>query len=315
MAQAQASPSPGTSRLWVSSLIPHRLSALSGQLRGYLELAKIRISGVSTLSAATGYIAMAHRVDLGLLWACLGTLFLACSASALNQIQEARFDALMERTRNRPIPSQRMAPGDALLFSAVVGLTGLGVLLVASGALPALLGLTALVWYNAVYTPLKRVSAFAVIPGSVIGALPPAIGWTAAGGAWSDPPLLAMSFFFFLWQVPHFWLLLFRLGQDYHRAGYPTLLRLFSRPQLARITTAWMALSAGVVVLLPLFGFAQTAAAPHFLAVCAILLIATAAWVWRGRGEIGRFGRAFAAVNLFALAVMAVLVVDALVSQ
>lgn len=292
-----------------------RGSSFSGRVAGFAELAKLRISAVSTLSAATGYIVLAHRVDAVLFWACLGTLLLACSASCLNQVQERRHDALMERTRNRPLPSRRLQVREAALFAGLLGFSGVGVLLLASGAVPALLGIAALVWYNGIYTPLKRWSAFAVIPGSVIGALPPAIGWTAAGGRWNDPEILALSAFFFIWQVPHFWLLLFRLEQDYTRAGFPTLLQLFSRPQLGRVTAVWMAISAGVVVLLPFFGFARGVATPHVLAVATVLLIVVAVQVWMGKGETRRFGRAFAAINLFALVVMVALIADALVMR
>jgi hypothetical protein len=84
-------------------------------------------------------------------------------------------------------------------------------------------------WYNGVYTFLKRKSPFAAIPGAVIGAIPPAIGWICGKGALSfDPQILALSFFFFIWQVPHFWLLLLNFGRDYEKAGFPSLTRIFN---------------------------------------------------------------------------------------
>src|SRR5262249_55606588 len=153
-----------------------------------------KITLASTLTAGAGYFALARRVDVGLLTSCLGVLFLAMGSAALNQWQERTLDARMERTRRRPIPSGAMSPADALAVVAV--LAGAGVfLLLRSSALAAALGLAAMAWYNGVYTFLKRVTAFAAVPGALIGALPPAIGWTAAGGSPLDRPVLALCFF------------------------------------------------------------------------------------------------------------------------
>lgn len=287
-------------------------AARRGTLALLAELTKVRISAVSTLSAATGYIAAAGTVDLGLLWACLGTMLLACGASALNEVQERDLDAQMERTRHRPIPSGRIGARDALGVAVTCALAGTGVLLTASGLWPALFGVAALLWYNGLYTPLKRRSAFAVVPGSVIGSLPPAIGWTAGGGGPADPALLALAFFFFVWQVPHFWLLLFRLGPDYERAGFPTLTRIFSLAQLSRLTFVWMAATAASCLLLPLFGLSRSPWAALGLALTAVALIASGVGILRSKGEGSSFRGAFMGINLFALAVMTLLAADAL---
>jgi protoheme IX farnesyltransferase len=169
-----------------------------------LELTKFRISALATVSAGTGYVACRHGLDWGLATLFVGTLLMAMAASTLNEVQEWRTDALMERTRNRPIPRGAVAPATAAGLAVALGTGGFLLLLAAHGWATALLGLLALAWYNGLYTPLKRVSAFAVVPGSVIGALPPAMGWAAAGGRLGDPAVLALCFFFFLWQVPHF---------------------------------------------------------------------------------------------------------------
>jgi heme o synthase len=97
-----------------------------------------------------------------------------------------------------------------------------------------------LIWYNGIYTPLKKINPLAIIPGSLVGSIPPAVGWTAAGGNILDPQIIILSFFFFIWQIPHFWLLLLIFGKDYENAGFPTLMQIFSSDQLARITFIWI---------------------------------------------------------------------------
>jgi heme o synthase len=97
-----------------------------------------------------------------------------------------------------------------------------------------------LFFYNLVYTPLKKVTAFAVIPGSMVGALPPVIGWTAAGGGLVSENILIVASFFFIGQIPHFWLLLLMFGDQYKLAGMPSLTDIFSEVQIKRITYTWI---------------------------------------------------------------------------
>ena len=282
------------------------------------DLTKLPISAMSSLTAAMGYVAFARRLEWGLLTAVLGTVLLAMGASALNEWQERDYDALMERTRRRPLPTGEISPAAALALALFLGTSGFEVLLLAHGWTAALLGLLAMVWYNGVYTPLKRVTAFAAFPGSLIGALPPAIGWAAAGGSLSDPAILALCFVFFIWQVPHFWLLLFIHGADYEHAGFPTLTSRFTPPQLARLSFTWMAATAASCALVPLFG--GISSRPAFVA-----LVASAAWlVWKAArllrpcvkpGEPPPFRRAFMHINLFALLLMLAVVLDPVFSR
>src|SRR5512133_1458396 len=134
---------------------------------------------------------------------------------------------MLPRTAGRPIPHGDISAGRATLVAVILAVSGFLVLLAAHNLTSALLGALALAWYNGFYTPLKRISAFAVVPGSLIGALPPAIGSTAAGGSVADPSVLALAFVFFIWQVPHFSLLVGLHDEGYEAAGYPTLVGLF----------------------------------------------------------------------------------------
>jgi len=183
-------------------------------------------------------------------------------------------------------------------------LAGLFLLLQTNGAWPAVLGLAALFWYNVLYTYLKRITPFAAVPGALVGAIPPAIGWTAAGGQVLDPAILSVAFFFFVWQVPHFWLLLLIHGQDYKRAGYPALTDVFSSPQLKRITAAWMAATATACLLLPFFRVVRSP-------VVALGFVVAAGWLSRdslrligmGRRHFS-FGLAFRGINFYALSII-----------
>lgn len=222
-------------------------------LRIASELGKFRITFVVCISALTGYIMQAGRMDAGALAPVLGVFLLASGASALNQCQEAHFDARMKRTRRRPIPSGRISPAGAFFIAGTMVLLGLSGLASAAQNEIAVfaLGLLSLFWYNLIYTYLKRVTAFAVVPGAVIGAIPPVIGWTAAGGHPGDPVIFAVAFFFFIWQIPHFWLLALMHNEDYDAAGFPLLTRVFSRLQVYRITYMWIVATAATGLAIP----------------------------------------------------------------
>lgn len=281
-------------------------------IRIFLELTKFRIAAFSTLSAATGFVVFSRSLRWGILSSCLGTLLLALGACALNEWQDRELDARMERTRRRPIPSGRLAPTTALATACALVLVGACLLWTVHGATSAILGLFAVGWYNGVYTYLKRASAFAVVPGSIIGALPPAIGWTAAGGEAGDPHVLALCFFFFVWQVPHFWLLLFIIGTEYEKVGLPSLTAILGRAQLGRLTFVWMVGTAASSLLLRLFGLIASPQLSLALAGAGIWLVWRASRLLRGGDDRSTFGRAFGGINLYALLVMSLLVVDAL---
>ena len=289
------------------------VGAISRRLLVFAELTKIRIAGLSTLSAATGYGVFLRAADPGILTCCLGVLLLAMGACALNEFQDRDLDRLMARTRRRPIPAGAIRPGTALAAAILLIAGGLLVLWRLHGPAAPLLGSIAVGWYNGVYTSLKRVWAFAVVPGALIGALPPVIGWAAAGGDPLDPRVAGLAFFFFIWQVPHFWLLLFEHGSDYEEAGLPCLTRLFSRRQLASLTFIWMLATLASSLLLFLYSLADSPWTGLGLAVCGIWLAWRAVGLVRGDSGEKSFSPAFRSINLYALLVMALLVADALI--
>lgn len=229
---------------------------ISGDLGAILELTKARITLAVTLSAATGHVLFTEKLTLELLLPTAGIFLLACGASALNQVQEARIDSRMRRTRSRPIPEGRITADWALFVALLFAGGGFYLLSCIEAHTLSVLGFAGftLFWYNGVYTYLKRVTAFAVIPGALVGAVPPIIGWMAGGGLPLDPMIVKVAFFFFIWQIPHFWLLLLQHGREYEEAGLPTLTAVLSGEQIARITFMWIAALAATGVLVAVTG-------------------------------------------------------------
>jgi protoheme IX farnesyltransferase len=189
-----------------------------------------------------------------------GVGLLAAGCSALNQVQERDVDARMERTRRRPVACGRLSTRAGLALALT--LTGGGLLLLATaGATVFVFGAFALLWYNGVYTPLKRRTSFAVLPGALCGALPPLIGWAAAGGELADFRIVLFAGLIFLWQIPHFWFFALKHREDFQRAGLPTVFTRFTPPQIHRLALAWVLSLACATLLLPAFGLLQHPAA------------------------------------------------------
>jgi protoheme IX farnesyltransferase len=277
-------------------------------IRRIARLFRVRIAVLAALSTATGYLVLRPQFTLGLGVACAGVLLLASGASALNQWQEPDIDARMARTRTRPLPSGLLRPRQALAAACMLVASGALVLSI-SGARAVGLGLTAVLAYNAVYTPLKRTTALAAVPGGLVGVIPPAIGWTVAGGASDDPRLLALAFFLFVWQVPHFWLLLLCRADEYADAQLPSLAGRLGPRALGRLTFVWMASAALAAPLLSWSGLTHSS-------WTALALLLAAAWLLYEALPLLRAEATqpppFRAINVFACAVMSLLIVDAL---
>lgn len=190
----------------------------------YLALAKPRITLLVVLTTLVGFQAAAPRASDGttLLATLLGTGLLAAGASALNMLLERRTDALMHRTRNRPLAAGRLRPVEGLGFGLLLSLLGLWVLLWLAGSLAAAVALVTWSSYLFLYTPLKTRSSLSTIVGAFPGALPPVIGWAAARGS-LEPGAFVLFAIVFLWQIPHFLAIAWIYREDYARAGLPML--------------------------------------------------------------------------------------------
>ncbi|MFA5511915.1 MAG: protoheme IX farnesyltransferase [Candidatus Kapaibacterium sp.] len=279
-------------------------------LDAILELSKVRITFFVAISGLVGYILAGNGLSLELIPVLFGIFILSCGSAALNHYQEINTDAMMMRTKNRPLPTGKISKNFAL--TSIISMSAAGLLLIwqFSNFTAFLLGIGALLSYNLIYTPLKRVTAFAIMPGAIVGAMPPAIGWVAAGGSVTDPKLFVLGLFFFVWQIPHFWFLLLMYDNDYRRAGFPTLSKYFSDTQLKRITYVWVAALAASCMLIPLFGLT------HNLFTNLLLLVAGFVLVWRTKALVAEFDErfnfrlAFIDINVYVLAVVTLLSID-----
>lgn len=189
-----------------------------------LELTKPRITVMVVFTALVGFV-MGSRGGVspsGLAAALLGVALVASGASALNMLLERDTDALMHRTRARPLPGGRLLPLEVALFGTSLTAVGLLALYWLSGATAAAVGFATWASYVFVYTPLKRRTSLSTLVGAVPGALPPVIGWAAARGT-VDPPAFVLFAILFLWQIPHFLAIAWIYREDYARGGLPML--------------------------------------------------------------------------------------------
>lgn len=273
---------------------------------------KYKVSLAVTFTTAIGYLVYAGSFDLKLLYAVIGVFLLSGGASALNEIQERKYDIKMIRTRNRPIPSNRISPLRALFIAFVLIIAGSAFLLSTNNTSALYLGLFNIIWYNGVYTYLKRVTPFAVVPGSLTGAVPAFIGWTAAGGYLLDPKIILIGFFLFIWQVPHFWFLLLKYGKEYEEAGFPAISTILPPQNLKFITYIWVIATSITTLMFPLFHFFESGTLYTLVFLLNIWLVITFTQLTFNI-KIGiNFKRTFATINVFMLIIMLLLAVEAI---
>lgn len=192
-----------------------------GRIGDYLELTKFRLSLLVLVVTAAGYVVGAHgsTSGFGLIHAVLGTALVAFAANSLNQVVEREFDRLMNRTQDRPVAAGRMSVREATIFGWLCAVVGVVYLWLAANALAAGLAFATFAIYLFVYTPMKRRTWMNTLIGAIPGALPPVIGYAAAGG---DSPFIAGTLFavVYLWQMPHFFAIAWMYRDDYARGGY-----------------------------------------------------------------------------------------------
>jgi heme o synthase len=277
-------------------------------LNSVLALMKYKVSIAVTFTAITGYVVYAGHFNLETLYLVLGVFFLAGGSSALNECQESEYDARMERTKNRPIPTGKISRENAWVVSSVFIVVGLLILYLAFGEVTTLLGVVNLVWYNLIYTYLKRVTPFAVVPGALVGAIPALMGWTAAGGYVFETTIIFIAFFLFIWQIPHFWLLMIKYGKQYEEAGFKTINQAVSPANLKMVIFAWVVATSFSSIIVPLF--LVNISLPFFLIIFTLNLLFIAVFTKLSFGNIAEnFHKSFISINLYMMLFMLLLII------
>ncbi len=194
-------------------------------LRAWLDLAKLRLNALVVFAVGATFV-IAERGEihwLRLISTVAGATLTASASSALNMAIEHDFDALMQRTQQRPIPRGAIGRRAAIAFGAALALSGLAILVVFVNPTATLVAAATLGIYLGVYTPLKRRTTLNTIVGAVPGALPVMLGWAGARGNVHDPDVWALCGVLFLWQIPHFLAIARRHREDYARGGFRML--------------------------------------------------------------------------------------------
>lgn len=196
------------------------------KVQDYAQFIKLRLSSLVVLSAAIGFVIGSHEVNWGKMFLLiLGGFLVTGSSNGFNQIIEKNLDKLMDRTQNRPLPRGRMSINESVALASIMGTLGIVILWVFMNPLAGILGAIALILYTAVYTPLKRITPFAVFVGAFPGAVPPLLGYVASTTGFGEIPFEAWILFVvqFMWQFPHFWAIAWVLDDDYKKAGFRML--------------------------------------------------------------------------------------------
>jgi protoheme IX farnesyltransferase len=283
------------------------------KLSVYGELVKYKLSFAVSMSAGTGYLLYRNAPDPGIIPLLCGVFLLASGSAALNQYTERNIDAIMERTCRRPIPSHRISFIQVKrIFSLLIPAGSLIILM--DGIIPFSLGILNVVLYNFVYTSLKKKTAFSIIPGALVGAIPPLIGFTSAGGTVLNSRILLFSVFMFLWQIPHFWLLLIKHGKEYRDAGIVTISDYLSDTQIKKVVFVWILFTSAMLLF---FSGLSDIFSRYFLFTVLILNPFFIFFFYRllfSERSYNNLKSAFLILNLFSVLIMLLLAADSVLS-
>lgn len=263
------------------------------------RLLRLPLALLNGVAAAGGYLLFPGAVVQAPFWlACAGVTLLGAGSSALNQVLERDIDAIMARTRHRPLPTGELSVRGATAIGAGCLLAGCALLVAGGSLLPPLLGGAGVFWYLCVYTPLKRRTSLSLALGALCGALPPIIGWCVAGGSAGDARIILLAGLLYLWQMPHFWIFQRRHLADYRAAGLPICA---DGTQGERICRLWLGALAAAALLLPAFGVIDREMALWYVLLPVPLLLIP----WRGEQRL-----LFSYLNIFPLLVTVVIFIQ-----
>jgi protoheme IX farnesyltransferase len=264
------------------SLQIERQASFLSRLKDYGLLCKMRLTSLVVFSAAMGFvIATRGAFEIQqLLWLILGGFLVTGSSNAFNQIIERDTDKLMDRTKDRPLPSGRMQVPEAFTSAAIMGVAGVMILWIFMNPLCGALSAVSMLLYTLVYTPAKRVTPFSVFIGAIPGAFPPLLGYIAATNAIGLEGLL-LYFIQFIWQFPHFWSIAWVLDDDYKRAGFKMLPSAGGRNHSSAFQTIAYTLCLIPLAFLPNFFHLASAWSTVVMIACGIFFTAQAVKLYR----------------------------------
>lgn len=283
-----------------------------GVVSDCLQLTKPRITLLVVLTAGVGFMfGTSHGVGWSW-WTLIGTLIgvaLACmGASAFNQAYEAETDAMMRRTRRRPLPQGRRSRREAVALGAALSVVGVGLLAWSANVAAAGLAAFTIISYALAYTPLKRITPWALLVGAVPGAMPPTIGYAAAAGDLGSAAAVLFAIMF-VWQVPHFLAIAYLYRDDYAAAGLKMWVVLDPSGRRAMVhTVAWSAVLAALGVGPWVWGVTGPWAAGVAVLLGGIMLALAVRLAWRPSRVAAR--HLFLSSLVYLPLVLAAMVVD-----
>jgi protoheme IX farnesyltransferase len=281
-------------------------------IKDYISLTKAILSFAVGIPGVLVYLLIAQDITADLWLSILAIFLLALGVSALNQFQERRYDALMPRTMQRPLVTGLIGSKEA--SAIIMGLIGTSMVIEYNvlGFIGVMIFALVVFLYNGVYTPMKRVSAYAVFPGAILGVIPPMLCWMATGESLLQPSFFALAWFYFIWQIPHFWLLVLIYQKDYNKAKFPNMANVVGAESLSRITYIWMLLTIVSALI------AVTFFMPKSSILLALILLHSVFMAYKGFPLLKSntwqskktCRRIFMQLNLYSLAVIVFLVID-----
>lgn len=276
--------------------------------KDFLILTKFKLSFTVSLSLVFAFVLAKSAIDLQIIFPFLAVLLLALGVSSLNQVQEYKEDALMTRTKNRPIAANRLSVRNGFIISFLLILFSYIFIYLSMKMLGVLIFSSVIILYNLFYTKAKKTTIYAAVYGAVLGIIPPMIGWLSANREITEIEFIALGLFYFIWQIPHFWLLTLKYNRDYKKAKFPTVVDRFGIEGLERVTFIWLLLTviAGLFLILV---FSSISTPIIFLLI--ILNIYTTYSIFKLRVE-HKYIKNFIIINFYMLLTMSLIMTDKL---
>jgi heme o synthase len=277
----------------------------------FTDLIKYKLSLAVVFSSVAGYYLYDNSINQHFIFLVFGVFFLASGSAVLNQYTERREDLIMERTKDRPIPSKKISKRKALLVSTLLLLAG-SIILYNNGFTPFLIGIFTVVLYNFIYTNLKKSTFLSIIPGAIVGALPPMIGYSSAGGTLQNHNIIAFSLFMFLWQLPHFWLIIIKYANDYKEAGFITISKYLNEIQIKYLVFFWVIATSFLVFLFFMYTHAINKLVLILITLLNLSFILLFYKLIFGEKGTHDIKKAFILINSFSLLLMLIIVAASL---